>query len=342
MIDAQLESCMAGEPGLGELVATLREMVGSAGRLQAARKLNKGVYRILLATPTRTLSLVAKRLAPSVAHRSQLALERWLPSARLEHVAPALLGVAAERAGRTVWHLYEDLGGCTLADAGTTPAAYDAAVRLVATIHARFAHDPVLAECRVWGEDHGIAFYDSSVRDALAALSTLLDSSEKRAPGAAAAGRLRVRLERLADERDYRARALAELGGPDTLLHGDLWPKNTAVLAHNGTQKVRLLDWDKVGPGSFSYDLSTLTLRVPAQRRAGVIEIYRRAAAEHGMQLPAGSDLTLLFATAEYARLANIAIWPALIAAEQGSTWALRELAAIGQWLEGVEKRCAA
>ena len=60
------------------------------------------------------------------------------------------------------------------------------------------------------------------------------------------------------------------------------------------------------------------------------------------MQLPAGSDLTLLFATAEYARLANIAIWPALIAAEQGSTWALRELAAIGQWLEGVEKRCAA
>src|SRR6266487_1319939 len=170
MTDAQLESCMAGERGLGELDATLREMMGSAGRLVAALKLKKGVYRISLAMPSRTLSLVAKRLAPPIAHRSQLALERWLPSARLEHVAPALLGVAAEREGRAVWHLYEDLGGSTLADAGTRPAAYDAAVRLVATIHARFAHDPVLAECRLWGEDHGIAFYDSSVRDAIAAL----------------------------------------------------------------------------------------------------------------------------------------------------------------------------
>jgi aminoglycoside/choline kinase family phosphotransferase len=342
MIGAQLESRMTGEPGLSELDATLREVAGSRGRLVAALKLSKGVYRISLATPSRTISVVAKRLAPSVAHRSQLALERWLPGARLEHVAPALLGVAAERGGGMVWHLYEDLGGATLADSGTAPAAYEAAVRLVAGIHARFAHDPVLAECRVWGEDHGIAFYDSSVRDAIAALSALLDSSKERTQGAAAAGRLRARLERLAEERDHRARALAELGGPDTLLHGDLWPKNTAVLAHNGAQNVRLLDWDKVGPGSFSYDLSTLALRVPAQRRAAVIEIYRRAAAEQGMRLPADSDLGLLFATAEYARLANIAIWPALIAAERGSAWALRELAEIEQWLGDVEMRCAA
>jgi len=342
MIDAQLESRMAGEPGLAELDATLCELVGSRGRLLTALKLSKGVYRISLATPSRTISIVAKRLAPSVAHRSQLALERWLPAAGLEHVAPALLGVAAERGGGIVWHLYEDLGGSTLADSGTAPAAFDAAVRLVAGIHARFAQDPVLAECRVWGEDHGIAFYDSSVHDAIAALSTLVDSSDERTPGAAVAGRLRVRLERLADERDHRARALAELGGPDTLLHGDLWPKNTAVMADNGGRNVRLLDWDKVGPGSFSYDLSTLALRVPTRRRGAVIEIYRRAAAEHGMRLPSDSDLGLLFATAEYGRLANIAIWPALIAAEQRSAWAVRELAEIEQWLEGVEVRCAA
>ena len=60
------------------------------------------------------------------------------------------------------------------------------------------------------------------------------------------------------------------------------------------------------------------------------------------MRLPADSGLTLLFATAEYARLANIVIWPALIAAEQGSAWAFQQLAAIEQWLEGVETQCAA
>src|SRR5204862_450229 len=187
MTDIPLESCMDGEPGLEELGATLREVMGSRGRLLATRRLKKGVFRISVATPSRELSLVAKRLAPAVAYRNQLALERWLPAARLGNVAPALLGVAAERRGRTVWHLYEDLGGSTLAEAGTPPATYDAAVRLVASIHARFVHEPVLAECRLWGEDHGIAFYDSSVRDAIAAISTLLDGSDNRTAGPCAA-----------------------------------------------------------------------------------------------------------------------------------------------------------
>ena len=318
---------------------TLRELVGSPARLVTAFKLDRGVYRILLATPSRMLSLVAKRLAAPVAYRNQLALECWLPAVGLAHVAPALMGVAAEREGRTVWHLYEDLGDATVEDALAAPDVVEAAVRLVATIHARFAQNPVLPECRLWGEDHGIAFYDSSVRDAISAVSAVVARSGKRTR-CAAAERLLARLERLAEERDERARALAEFGGSDTLLHGDLWLENMRADAE--TQRVRLIDWDHVGPGSFSYDLSTLAFRVPAEHRAGALDLYRRAAAEQGMRLPADSELTALFTTAECARLANIAIWPALVATEDGSRWAFDELAAIEEWLERVQGRCAA
>src|SRR5206468_2061954 len=77
-------------------------------------------------------------------------------------------------------------------------------------------------------------------------------------------------------------------------------------------------------------------------RRAAALDLYRRAAAEQGMRLPADSELTALFTTAECARLANIAIWPALVATEDGSRWAFDELAAIEEWLERVQGRCAA
>ena len=40
MIDAQLESRLAGEPGIAELDATWRELVGSGGRLVTALKLS--------------------------------------------------------------------------------------------------------------------------------------------------------------------------------------------------------------------------------------------------------------------------------------------------------------
>ena len=123
MSETPLARLMHDEPGLEELGMTLRDVGGRASRVLDVTKLQRGVYRVSLATPSRTLSLVVKRLSPSVAHRTQLALERWLPAAGLEHAAPALVGVAAERAGGKVWHLYEDLGAATLESADAAPAA---------------------------------------------------------------------------------------------------------------------------------------------------------------------------------------------------------------------------
>jgi hypothetical protein len=339
---ARLKRCMDAEPALDELCLTLREVAGTGSRLLTVNRLGSGVYRIVMATRGPRLSVIAKLLKPPVAHRNQLALTKWLPAAGLEHAAPRLIGVAAKRAGWAVWHLYEDLGDLNLEHAAAKPAALEAAVQLIATIHARFAHDPVLPECRLWGEDHGIAFYDSSLRDAIAAVTAAIDGCGKRTRDADAGERLLDRLAGLKEEHEERADALALLGGPETLLHGDLWLKNAAIAPDLDRPRVRLIDWDHVGPGSFAYDLSTLVFRFPPHQRAEVIDLYRAAAAEHDMRLPSDEDLSSLFTTAECARLANIAIWPAVIAAEQGSRWAFQELAAIDQWLERVQTRCAA
>lgn len=341
MIDGLRSGGLAGEHGLEELSTTLREVTGRPARVLAVVKLTDDVHRIVLSTSCGRLSVVAKRLEPTIAHRNQVALERWLPAADLEHAAPALLGVAAERTGSIVWHVYEDLGDSTLAQSTRDPAAVEAAVRLVASLHARFVHDPVLAECSVWGEDHGVGFYHSSVRDALAAITAVIRRNDRGATDLAACRRLLGRLERLLAQSEDRMRALAELAGPETLLHGDLWLKNAAVRTNADGRTVRLIDWDKTGPGSFSYDLSTLVLRFPSDLRRDVIDLYRRAIAEHDIRIPADEDVGALFSTAEYARLANVAIWPARVAAGCSSRWAFEELVAIDEWFEAVEPQCA-
>jgi len=37
-----------------------------------------------------------------------------------------------------------------------------------------------------------------------------------------------------------------EDAGPETLLHGDLWPKNVFLSTTDGAQRARLIDWDHV------------------------------------------------------------------------------------------------
>jgi hypothetical protein len=344
-----LSRWMDGEPGLEELAVTLREVAGSGGRVLSARKLKTGVYRIAIATDRQRLAVVAKRLSPTVAHRNQLALERWLPAAGLERIAPRLIGVAAERAGRVVWHLYEDLGSSSLVDSAATRHEVRAAIRLIANLHAQFAGAPVLAECRMLGEDHGIAFYDQSVQDATSGVRAALIASGARSGDSDGARALLEKLERLADERDQWARALAEFGGPDTLLHGDLWLSNIAVLTNSGAQDgfsgrgpaVRMVDWDHVGPGSFSYDLSTLMLRFPSDERPRIVSLYRAAAAGNGIDIPADDDLHVLFTAAECARIACDATWTALFVVREGSQWALEQLAEMNEWFERLQLRSA-
>jgi hypothetical protein len=100
---------------------------------------------------------------------------------------------------------------------------------------------------------------------------------------------------------------------------------------------VRLVDWDHVGPGSFSYDLSTLMLRFPADERPRIISLYRAAAASNGIDIPADEDLHVLFRAAECARIACDATWTALVVAREGPQWALAQLAEINEWFERLQ-----
>lgn len=336
---------MGGEPALEELDATLHEVAGRRGRILSAQKLKTGVYRIAIAKARQRLEVVAKRLTPPLAHRNQLALEQWLPAAGMEHAAPRLLGVAAERAGRVVWHLYEDLGSCSLVSFTSTRPEVEAAIRLIAELHLRFASESVLWECRIWGEGHGMAFYEDKVRDAVAAVRVALSASAAHRPHSGAVRTLLEKLERLHDERDERARMLAEFGGPETLLHGDLWLANIAILPDlkgncgGRASRIRLIDWDHVGPGSFSYDLSTLILRFPADERSRIVALYRAAAAANGIEVPSDDELQLLFTTAEFARIASDTTWRALLFAREGSQSAFEQLAEINKWFDRFEAR---
>jgi hypothetical protein len=336
-----LSSWMQGEAGLDELGAVLRECAGSAGRVVSVHKLRKAVYRITLATADQRWRVVAKRLTPPVAHRNQLMLERWLPDAGLEQIAPKLMGVAAARAGRVVWHLYEDVGDATLKGSSAPRPEVEAAIHMIATLHARFAGDPVLAECRLWGMDHGIPFYDQSIGGAIAAVGAAIAACSPRSPYLRPVTALLERLKRLAEERDQRTGALAEFGGTETLLHGDLWLQNIAVMSgppvrasDRGPQGVRLIDWDSVGPGSFAYDISTLIMRFPPEQQSRIFAVYRAVASNLGIAIPDEEDLYGVFTTAEYARLACDAIWPALTVAREGSR--LDELAAFNDWFRSV------
>jgi hypothetical protein len=76
-------------------------------------------------------SLVVKRLAPDIAQRTRLVVQRWLPAVGLSHSAPLLLDTVAERHGQCVWHIYEDLGDWVLDTSEPDPKRVAAAADLV-------------------------------------------------------------------------------------------------------------------------------------------------------------------------------------------------------------------
>src|SRR2546430_10251857 len=93
---------------------------------------------------------------------------------------------------------------------------------------------------------------------------------EPPADHAQVAPRLLERLHRLSADASRRACVFEEAAGPDTLLHGDLWPINAVVAAGVTPSRVRLVDWDRLGVGPFSYDLSTFLFRFPPDQRPGL------------------------------------------------------------------------
>jgi hypothetical protein len=325
-----------GGPGLPELRCALQELAARAGAIRrrpASSQLKPGIHRVVVETDGGVQSYIVKLLAPDIGHRNRMVLSRWLPAASLQHLGPALLATAADRQGTVVWHVYEDLGERALDANKPDRQRVQAAVDAIVELHARFAGHALLGECRLWGGDLGGAFFAANVRDAIAALQAL------RVPAgdcAALRERLLRHLLRLHGERTARLQQLEALGGPETLLHGDLWPQNIIAHGADGQLAARLIDWDRAGVGPVTYDLSAFLLRFPGAARAWILALYRERIGRHGLVLPPDAELNLLFDTAEQARIANRVIWLALAASQERPDAAacLLELAEVERWFE--------
>src|SRR5207302_8729554 len=171
-----------------------------------------------------------------------------------------------------------------------------------------------------------------NVRDATYALEAC-QASPQQTP---VLNHLLQRLSKLRKELPQRAQALKAWGGPETLLHGDLWSINVFVIPTAHGLHVRLIDWDHASVGSASYDLTTFLLRLPSQERSWVLDVYREETSRGGCCLPPMPMLNFLFETAEYARLANRIIWPGIALAQDRAPWAWESLAEGDESFEGL------
>jgi len=327
------------EPGWSEVCEALERLLALNGDATVdLERLKSRVYRLHAGTNGERQSFVLKRYDPWLARRNELVLRRWLPALGLADRVPRLVASAAERTGACVWHVYEDLGDGALDPAAADPPRVQAAVELIAELHIRAAGHPLVPECRHFCGSLGASFFANNVRDAIAALEAVAPPRVEPTPAQGELrGRLLMRLYRLRDDLPRRVQRLEALGGPDTLLHGDLWTTNTLVTDTPKGLEARLIDWDHAAVGPVSYDLSTFLYRFPRATRPWVLERYTRAVARAGWQLPELPDLNRLFETAEYARYANRIIWPALALAQDRALWGFDQLAEIEHWFDDLE-----
>ena len=331
----------SGQVGLIELRALLHELLGGpeiTGRLTNLHRLRPRVYRLHFEVNGRGLSFVIKRFRPERARLNQLVIKRWLPAIELSQSSPPLLGVAAERSGQCVWHVYEDLGDWTLDTSGPDRNSVEVAVELFAQIHSRFAGHALLPECRLYGGDLGSHFYAWSVRDALRGLESLRPSDIKLLPDQISLRDcLLERLHKLLDEESHRANLMREFGGPETLLHGDLSRKNTLVFPTKNGLQSRLIDWDHAGVGPVSYDLSNFLVQFPTHERLWILNVYQQLIQSLDWHLPPAQECNLLFHTAQCARLANCIIWHVIAVLKGHPEWGFEKLRLREQQFEALE-----
>jgi hypothetical protein len=326
----------SGQPGLTELRGLLQELLGgreSSGRLleqQTLQPREMRVFRLRFGVNGQERSLIIKRLRPEIARRNELVAQRWLPAVHLYDSGPPVRGRVAASSGACVWHVYDDLGNWELDPREPNREAVQVATELIARMHTRFAGHALLGEIRLYGGDLGIHFYEANVRDAISALEALRPPESRRPLRES----LLRRLHKLRDELPQRAQAMAEWGGPETLLHGDLWAINIFVIPTGKGPHARLIDWDHAAVGPATYDLSTFLMRFPLEHRPWVLQLYRQAVAEAGWRLPDEADLNFLFETHEYARFANRIIWPAIALVLDRAEWGYDSLAEIEEWFE--------
>ena len=331
-----------GEPAWTALWQGLRALLHHADdRVTSVQPLKAKVYRLQFDARAPWSSVVVKRMEPAVSQRTRLLATRWLPALGLEHACPRLLGTVADWRGEVVWHIHEDLGDDTLA-ARPAPELVELAARQVAELHVRAARHAVLPDVRRFGPGLGLQYFTTNVRDAIAALEALLGAGPPPSSHAGLPERLLARLRALLADASRRAAVFERAAGPDTLLHGDLWTINMFVNGTAERPQLRLVDWDRVDVGPFTYDLSTFLFRFPAEQRPGILDCYRDAAARGGWELGSPEDLALLFDTAERARYANRVIWPAVALLQERAAWGFPELAEVERWflaLDGEAQR---
>ena len=330
---------MASDEGLRRALRAELDGFDDLAHSATVQQLGPLVCRVTVrSSDGQSRSVVVKHLSFRAAERTRLVARRWLPAVELGNAGPPLLRAVGDATGCGVWHVYEDLGDVALNSEGPDPAHVEAVVEVVARLHQRFADHPLLAECRLQGEDLGIAMYTHSVRDAIRALAALRPPAvEDLADQALVRDRLLDHLHAMRAEEERRSQLMAELRGPETLLHGDLWPVNILVVAASDGLMVKLIDWDRAGIGSFAYDLSAFLLRFPTGDRPWVLNTYRATMGRLGWRLPSEGELNLLFDTAERARYANCIIWPALALLYDGATWGFEALAEIASWFDHLE-----
>jgi hypothetical protein len=284
---------------------------------------------------------VVKRLSPRTARANELVAQRWLPAVGLEGACPELLGVVHERSSPKVWHIHEDVAGGGLDDSLLDRARAVPAVELIVDLHTRFTGHALLPQFGKHGEELGMGFFDVHVArsiDALESIGSLGPPLSREQ--AELRDRLLDRVERLSAKRDEQAALLDKWGGPDTLLHGDLWPSNTLVVRRADGFQAVLIDWDHVGLGPVTYDLSTFLYRLAPKHRAWILTLYREAAARRGWQLPDDSTLNVLCETAESARYA-CNLGDAALAASRGEAWGFPMLAEIDTWFARLQPALA-
>ena len=272
-------------------------------------QLKPNVHRVRVVVDGTERLLVAKWSDPTVARRCSLVARRWLPAAGLQDLGPRLLCVAPDWTQDGAWHIYEHQPGRPLSSRQVVPDEVEAAVEALARVHTAFAEHRLLPEFRLWGGDRGSAFFSANVRDAVRALQSL-DAGPLDPDVSAARAAVLRRMRALQEEEPERAAALAAAGGPETLVHGDLWPTNVIVLRENGSLRIRLIDWDEAAAGGLGSDLSTFLVRFDRSHRRWILDAYRRAADRlAGWTLPSDRDLNAIFETAAYARLASFLVW---------------------------------
>jgi Ser/Thr protein kinase RdoA (MazF antagonist) len=322
------------------VIATARRLLTgrtAVPEFVGSEALDRGVHRLRFELRGWSASLVVKRLSRHRARLNQLVAQHWLPGSGLGRACPRVFrAVGGEHGDTKVWQIYEDVGGSGLDRVEADPDTVRLVVNLIAEVHMRFARQPVLAECRKRGDDFGMSFFVTHVGRCLHHLRQLEAVPDLAEDQAELRNRLLDTMEDLYRDRHERARLVDAVGGPDTLLHGDLWTSNTLVTEKGPKSRARLIDWDHAGAGPVSYDLSTFLYRFPIEDRPWILALYREALSRAGWQLPTDDELNLLFDTAETARYA-CCLGEAASAAEEGEPWGFEQLAEVERWFASLE-----